>query len=155
MIRTTIRRQPLAVYLPRLAINPVRGYGIKMTDGTEIDESSIDALTASEYDEESNTYLEMIYDHLETLAEERAEIEADLNLGVLQFDLPPNGLYFIHKQPLNKQIWLLSPITGPKRYDSINGKWTTLRDGTTLTELLEDEFGKALGVEFKFESSDH
>ena len=126
-----------------------------MTDGTEIDETSIDSLSANEYDEESNNYLEMIYDHLETLAEERGEIEADLNLGVLQFDFPPNGLYFIHKQPLNKQIWLLSPITGPKRYDSINGKWTTLRDGTTLTELLEDEFGKALGVEFKFDSSEH
>ena len=70
------------------------------------------------------------------------------------FAFPPNGTYVINKQPPNKQIWLSSPITGPKRYDYVimnegqNSKegtgradWVYLRDGSTLTELLQDEVG--------------
>ncbi|CAN3478501.1 frataxin homolog, mitochondrial [Diutina catenulata] len=129
-----------------------RAYSIKTTSGEEIDESSIDQLSENEYDRHATVYLETLADELEVLSEDHPDIEADLNHGVLELELPPNGSYFINKQPPNKQIWLSSPLTGPKRYDMINGKWTTLRDGTTLTELMEDEIGKALGREFKFES---
>jgi frataxin len=67
---------------------------------------------------------------------------------------PPKGTYVINKQPPNKQIWLSSPITGPKRFDWVvlgeaqnqkegggSGEWIYLRDGTTLSELLEQEIG--------------
>ncbi len=60
----------------------------------------------------------------------------------------------INKQPPNKQIWLSSPITGPKRYDYVissegqdakegtgDGEWVYLRDGSTLSALLEKEIG--------------
>jgi frataxin len=73
---------------------------------------------------------------------------------VLTLKFPPNGTYVINKQPPNKQIWLSSPITGPKRYDYAvwsegqdskegtgAGAWVYLRDGTTLGELLETELG--------------
>lgn len=63
-----------------------------------------------------------------------------------------NGVYVINKQPPNKQIWLSSPLTGPKRYDYVVvsedqsskqdtavGAWVYLRDGTSLTELLQKE----------------
>lgn len=73
------------------------------------------------------------------------------------------GTYVINKQPPNHQIWLSSPITGPKRFDWVvagtgqiqkegtettaegddgkigGGKWIYLRDGTSLTQLLADE----------------
>lgn len=68
--------------------------------------------------------------------------------------MPPNGSYVINKQPPNKQIWLSSPISGPKRFDwSIlgesmdqkeghgSGEWIYLRDGTSLTDLLRKELG--------------
>lgn len=55
----------------------------------------------------------------------------------------------INKQPPNKQIWLSSPVSGPKRYDYVvfdegqaqkegtaTGDWVYLRDGSTLTELF-------------------
>jgi len=60
----------------------------------------------------------------------------------------------INKQPPNKQIWLSSPISGPKRYDYVvlgegqhekegggSGGWIYLRDGSSLSELLLKEVG--------------
>lgn len=69
----------------------------------------------------------------------------------------PHGTYVINKQPPNKQIWLSSPISGPKRYDYVvisegqdskqdtaTGGWVYLRDGTYLNEILQQETGMVL-----------
>jgi frataxin len=74
--------------------------------------------------------------------------------GVFSITLPNVGTYVINKQPPNKQIWLSSPISGPKRYDYVlsgegmhekegtgMGDWIYLRDGSSLTELLRKEVG--------------
>lgn len=68
--------------------------------------------------------------------------------------MPSAGTYIINKQPPNKQIWLSSPQSGPKRYDWVLhgeamdqkegggvGDWIYLRDGTSLTDLLRKELG--------------
>jgi len=73
---------------------------------------------------------------------------------------PPAGTYVLNKQPPNKQIWLSSPISGPKRFDwavagdSMNqkegasvGDWVYLRDGSSLTAILRKELGVDLGTE--------
>lgn len=67
------------------------------------------------------------------------------------------GEYVINKQPPNKQIWLSSPVSGPKRFDYVllsegqndkqdtaTGAWVYLRDGTTLDEILQSETGISL-----------
>jgi frataxin len=72
----------------------------------------------------------------------------------LTLTFPPNGTYVINKQPPNKQIWVSSPITGPKRYDFVMqsegqdakegtgaGDWIYLRDRSSLSELLMTEIG--------------
>lgn len=80
--------------------------------------------------------------------------------GVLNITVPAVGTYVLNKQPPNKQIWLSSPISGPKRYDWIvegdrmhekqetrefaHGQWVYLRDGSNLTELLNTELGIGL-----------
>lgn len=64
------------------------------------------------------------------------------------------GTYVINKQPPNKQIWVSSPKSGPKRFDYViigdgqqdkadwaYGEWAYLRDNTTLVDLLHDELG--------------
>lgn len=64
------------------------------------------------------------------------------------------GTYVINKQPPNKQIWLSSPSSGPKRYDwcivgdtqgdkegTASGDWVYSRDGSTLNELFFEELG--------------
>jgi frataxin len=80
--------------------------------------------------------------------------------GVLTLSLGPDvGTYVINKQPPNKQIWLSSPKTGPKRYDYVilgegqhekqdtaTGDWVYLRDGTTLSDLLTEEIGVDLSL---------
>ena len=43
---------------------------------------------------------------------------------MLNVSFPNVGTYVINKQPPNKQIWLSSPQSGPKRYD-----WVILGDG--------------------------
>jgi len=62
--------------------------------------------------------------------------------------------YVLNKQPPNKQIWLSSPVSGPKRFDWVVsgesmhekegggvGDWIYLRDGTSLTEVIRKELG--------------
>lgn len=59
------------------------------------------------------------------------------------------GTYVINKQPPNKQIWLSSPISGPKRYDwcveddnqEANGHWIYSRDNSSLDSLILEELG--------------
>ena len=68
--------------------------------------------------------------------------------------VPDKGTYVLNKQPPNKQIWLSSPISGPKRYDwcvigdgqhdkegTADGRWVYSRDGSTLDQLILEEMG--------------
>jgi len=101
---------------------------------------------------------------LEEVAEKNSDgVEAEFSAGVLTITHPKNGTYVLNKQPPNRQIWLSSPVSGPKRYDwvipsssqdhkedstidggddgSTGGKWIYLRDGSGLSELLKKELG--------------
>ncbi len=76
----------------------------------------------------------------------RADIDVEYSAGVLTLQFPPHGTYVLNKQPANKQIWLSSPISGPKRYDYVEvppggRKWVYLRDGSRLEGLLRGELG--------------
>lgn len=68
--------------------------------------------------------------------------------------------FVLNKQPPNKQIWLSSPISGPKRFDWVvsqegmdfkegggQGDWIYLRDGSSLTEILRKELGVDVSVD--------
>ena len=79
--------------------------------------------------------------------------------GVLNITYPPNGTYVLNKQPPNKQIWLSSPSSGPKRFDwtvqgegmnekegSGVGEWIYLRDGSSLEEILRKELGFSVDI---------
>jgi len=111
-------------------------------------------ISAEKYNELSDDYMNALVEKLEELQEETEEIDVEYSAGVLTLTFPPNGTYVINKQPPNKQIWLSSPLTGPKRYDYVvlsegqdakegtgRGEWVYLRDGSTLTGLLQTEVG--------------
>jgi frataxin len=84
-----------------------------------------------------------------------------MQAGVLTLMFPPAGTYVLNKQPPNKQLWLSSPISGPKRYDWVlegegqqqkegtgsGGQWVYLRDGSGLNRLLRKEVGVDLEQE--------
>lgn len=146
---TTTPRVPATVAPFRL--NTQAKYSAKTTQGDDI-EDKIDNVSGDEYHQIADVYLEGLGDDLELLGESNPKVEYELATGFLTLNLPPNGVYVINKQAPNKQIWLSSPISGPKRYDLIGGKWITLRDGSSLTKLLEKEISDALQTEYKFES---
>jgi frataxin len=63
--------------------------------------------------------------------------------------LGDKGTYVVNKQPPNKQLWLSSPTSGPKRYDfdAEHQVWFYGRDHHSLKYLLDTEITKAIGFE--------
>ncbi|KAJ5762450.1 uncharacterized protein N7511_005832 [Penicillium nucicola] len=117
-------------------------------------------LSAEEYYEYSEHYFNVLLAELEKTQEEGSDVEAEYSAGVLNISLPAIGTFVLNKQPPNKQIWLSSPVSGPKRFDWIvegdymhekqdsrpfvNGQWIYLRDGSNLTDLLNAELALRL-----------
>ncbi|KAF7306716.1 Frataxin, mitochondrial [Mycena indigotica] len=75
-----------------------------------------------------------------------AGYEVEYHSGVLTLQLADHGTYVINKQPPNKQIWLSSPFSGPKRYDYVEqtDSWVYSRDGKSLSDLLNEELSATL-----------
>lgn len=68
------------------------------------------------------------------------------------------GIYVINKQTPNKQIWLSSPRSGPKRFDfvaSLNGAkqgyWIYKHTGVVLHELLDKEMAEIVCAQTEFQ----
>ncbi|KAI9804685.1 MAG: Mitochondrial chaperone Frataxin [Piccolia ochrophora] len=117
------------------------------------------SLSDEEYHERADALMDEIVDKLEALQEEKGDIDVEYSAGVLTAILR-SGSYVLNKQPPNKQIWLSSPVSGPKRYDWVvmgesmdhkegsgRGDWVYLRDGTSLASLLKQEMGIELVLE--------
>lgn len=100
--------------------------------------------------------LESLTEYFEDLIEEAAHLpDADVQYqdGVLTVSFGDlHGTYVINRQTPNKQIWLSSPKSGPKRYDFGNGKWIYKRDGITLHELLNNEISAIVKAEVCFDN---
>ncbi|KAH9524637.1 hypothetical protein Btru_027417 [Bulinus truncatus] len=103
---------------------------------------------------EYETWAEETLDSLSEFFEELPETEAcnedydcAYGSGVLTVHLgSTEGTYVLNKQTPNKQIWLSSPLSGPKRFDYYQGQWVYLRDGTGLHKLLEEEMLELTGI---------
>ncbi|KAI9839461.1 MAG: hypothetical protein M1819_002086 [Sarea resinae] len=117
-------------------------------------------ISVDEYHEISDGFMDELVSRLEELQEQREEVDVEYSAGVLNVVFPPAGTYVINKQPPNKQIWLSSPLSGPKRYDWVvtgesmhqkegcgQGDWVYLRDGSTMSELLRKELGIDLSLD--------
>lgn len=133
-------------------------------------------LSDAEYHEIADQFLNSLVLTLEEMADQDSQtgLEVEYSAGVLTIGHPSKGDYVLNKQPPNKQIWLSSPVSGPKRYDWVlrssggmhskqdtegsegdvgddgtlgGGKWVYLRDGSSLSELLKDELGVVIAHE--------
>lgn len=131
---------------------------------------SPEPIDIDQYHRFADTYIDNLVTKLEAIQEERDEVDCEYTAGVLTLAFPPVGTYVLNKQPPNRQIWLSSPISGPKRYDYVainpaetdrdssggngastggagidgrekRGTWVYLRDGSTLSEVLREELG--------------
>ncbi|XP_038625317.1 frataxin, mitochondrial [Tachyglossus aculeatus] len=121
--------------------------------GTLSDKSSLDETTYERLAEET---LDSLSDFFEDLAEKpyaSKDFDVSFGSGVLTVKLGGDlGTYVINKQTPNKQIWLSSPSSGPKRYDWTGKNWVYSHDGMSLHELLALELSKALKTKLDLSS---
>uniref|UniRef100_A0A182PFV9 ferroxidase n=1 Tax=Anopheles epiroticus TaxID=199890 RepID=A0A182PFV9_9DIPT len=105
--------------------------------------------------------LESLVDYFEQIVDETNTLknpDVTYGDGVLTVSFgEPHGTYVINRQLPNRQIWLSSPTSGPKRYDFIpdkrtvnEGYWLYRHDGVTLHELLQREISAIVGRELAF-----
>ncbi|KAM0264677.1 hypothetical protein ACHAQJ_000502 [Trichoderma viride] len=150
------RRQFSAQITMRKGIMPDTSNPDKAPTGTETTFAVAD-LSDEEYHELSNEYLNDLLEKFETLQDNGAAIDVEYSSGVMTITVGNKGIYVINKQPPNKQIWLSSPISGPKRYDfcvasegqgdkegTALGTWIYARDGSTLDDLVLKEIETGL-----------
>ncbi|XP_003740882.1 frataxin, mitochondrial [Galendromus occidentalis] len=98
------------------------------------------ALSSIEYEKQSKITLDNLCEYFETILESVEDSDVNLSDGVLTVKLGDDlGTYVINKQSPNKQIWLSSPISGPKRYDFVSSKWVYKHDASELYALLTEE----------------
>ncbi|XP_053692761.1 frataxin homolog, mitochondrial [Sabethes cyaneus] len=125
--------------------------------------SLIDSVT---FESVCSETLESLCDYMEKLVEETSFLKsADVTYGdgVLTVNFgEPYGTYVINRQSPNRQIWLSSPTSGPKRYDFIpdksiinKGCWVYKHDGISLHELLQKELREIVQRDVEFLSLPH
>ncbi|XP_075750214.1 frataxin isoform X3 [Rhipicephalus microplus] len=113
------------------------------------------SMTEAEYEAITKDTLESLAERFDEIIEDLSDVpEADFALsdGVLTIHLGRKyGTYVINKQTPNRQIWLSSPVSGPKRYDYVGDTWVYKHDGVSLRELLESELSSLLKKPIKFD----
>ncbi|KAE9971045.1 hypothetical protein EG328_000354 [Venturia inaequalis] len=133
---------------------------VREAESQEENPSQKTQITNEEYHDRSDQFLESLLSKLEARQEEKGDIDVEYSAGVLSVDMGEKGTYILNKQPPNKQIWLSSPITGPKRFDWVllsegqdmkegsgAGDWVYIKDNTSLTELVKEELGVTVDLE--------
>lgn len=113
--------------------------------------STLDELSYHNIADETLDALAELFEDLGESPSSPTDYDVQLSDGVLTVNLGAGrGTYVINKQSPNKQIWLSSPTSGPKRYDLKNGSWIYTHDGACLHDLLSSEISLALGHEVDF-----
>ncbi|GMT14757.1 hypothetical protein PFISCL1PPCAC_6054 [Pristionchus fissidentatus] len=93
------------------------------------------------YEKRADETLESISDYVSEIGEAaNVDVDIALSMGVLSLSIPPVGTFVLNKQRPNLQLWLSSPISGPRRYDLKSGKWICAREHEALHLLLNREF---------------
>jgi len=103
------------------------------------------------YLQASDDKLEELSEKLEATLEDKYDQGADVSLsnGVLTVVVDRQNTYVINKQTPNRQIWLSSPLSGPKRFDYVEGRWVERTTRTELNDLLSTELSEILKKQHK------
>ncbi|KAG7308262.1 hypothetical protein JYU34_006941 [Plutella xylostella] len=153
-----------ATYITKPVLNceivPVcRNYSVNKNDNPETQATEVDHVV---FEQICNETLESLCDYFEELVESAPHLKgADITFsdGVLTVDLGPSyGTYVINRQTPNKQVWLSSPTSGPKRYDLVlknGGYWLYKHDGITLHQLLQTEISEIVKGNVEFSKCSH
>lgn len=110
--------------------------------------SSYSNLTPIEFERQSEHALQYLNTFMEDLSDKfdlGAHFDVSYASGVLSIAFgSAYGTYVLNKQTPNKQIWLSSPKSGPKRfdYDATTHSWTYRHDNSDLFDLLSKEISE-------------
>ncbi|XP_023982597.1 frataxin, mitochondrial isoform X2 [Physeter macrocephalus] len=123
------------------------------TTGTLGDAGPLDDTTYERLAEETLDSLAEFFEDLADKPYTFEDYDVSFGSGVLTIKLGGDlGTYVINKQTPNKQIWLSSPSSGPKRYDWTGRNWVYSHDGVSLHELLATELTQALKTKLDLSS---
>ncbi|XP_077988404.1 frataxin, mitochondrial-like [Glandiceps talaboti] len=121
------------------------------SSGKNSENSILDEITYEKIADDTMDILSEYFESFDDLSETTDEYDVLFTSGVLTVKVGGSvGTYVINKQTPNKQIWLSSPSSGPKRYDYVNGRWIYKHDGVALHDLLTQEFSEILNQELDF-----
>jgi|TARA_B110000090_G_C13237556_1_gene391184 frataxin len=113
-------------------------------------------MTESEFDDQADEFLEDLMDDLEVLESTAGpEFEIDYAMGVLTLVLNEDTTYVINKQRPNRQVWMSSPTSGPRRFelDEEDGNaWVDVRSRDNLLDVMKGELKELVpDVEIEFQ----
>ncbi|KAM9811061.1 frataxin, mitochondrial [Neosynchiropus ocellatus] len=116
-------------------------------------------LSEAAYEKLADQTLDALADYFEDLMDESftgADYDVVFASGVLTVKVGGgHGTYVINKQTPNRQIWLSSPTSGPKRYDWTGERWVYSHDGVSLHRLLSREFSLIFNSSMDLDSLPH
>lgn len=144
LVKLPYKKPCLNIY-PSFASTRFNSHITHSTTGDILPEDVVN-LSPQEYQSLSSETFGQMMEDLDYFFEENriTEAEVDEDSGVMEINCS-EGTYVINKQPPTKQIWLSSPISGPKRFDYHKGQWICLRDSVTLSGLIKDEMNQIYG----------
>ncbi|SJX64886.1 related to YFH1-mitochondrial matrix iron chaperone [Sporisorium reilianum f. sp. reilianum] len=177
-LRDTLSRSQVKVVAARTPFLPhtsivVRSFSTSQRREQPTTKYTASPLTDGEYHKLSNTAIDSLTETFEVLLEEAdvealeeqarakhqgatrgspaAEWDIECASGVMNLRCGVHGTWVINKQPPNKQIWLSSPKSGPKRfdYDADSKTWFCHKEGetSTLHELLQEELSQVFDTQ--------
>jgi frataxin len=110
-----------------------------------------------DFDSVSDNFLNGLLEKLErteNIPHLPSSFDAEYSQGVLTIKYDPQTIYVLNKQPPNRQIWLSSPFSGPKRFEwNIRERtWCDVRNSNLeLLHFLGKEFSKELKLNLLLE----
>lgn len=122
------------------------------------------AAAEAEFDRRAENTLFNLTDFFDALPDRvktHEDYDVAYSMGVLTLSIgDPIGTYVINKQTPNRQLWLSSPLSGPKRcvvlsfdmrpcvcsYDWLDDKWIYRHDDVSMHALLEKELSSIYDV---------
>ena len=104
-------------------------------------------MAEGEYNRIADECIDELSEKIEEFLEDAdvGPFDVESSMGVLTVNLGDKGTFVINKQTPNRQIWLSSPVSGPFRYDPVDGKWLYSRDSHSLHGKLQEEISSLIG----------
>ena len=101
-----------------------------------------------EYDKQAGKLLELIVERIEKIGLVDEIEDCEYNGEILIIDTN-HGRYIINKQGAAKQVWMVSPISGPYHFSFQDNNWINYK-GENILVILNNEFKEHIKIQINF-----